>query len=281
MAQPLITFMSDFGHQDWFVGVVHGVIHEICPEARIVDLNHEIEPGDAARAAFILEAAADDFPPGAVHLVVVDPTVGTLRRALAISARGQMFVGPDNGVLEWGLRSPDAVAHALVDDRYHRQPVSRTFHGRDVFAPVAAHLARGVALASLGPRVKDPVRITHSMSRVIENTVVGEVCYIDRFGNALTNVLAADLHRTFREVPPDRLVIDLGGRRIRGIARTYGDAPIGTLVAIVGSSNRLEIAQVGGHAALRFGVGVGDRITVRAPSTPAEAPERMPPADRA
>ena len=111
------------------------------------------------RAAFLIEAAAEDSLPGAVHLVVVDPGVGTARRALAVHARGQTFVAPDNGVLDWALRSPGAVVHALKDERYFRQPVSRTFHGRDVFAPVAAHLARGVAIQALGPQINDPVRL--------------------------------------------------------------------------------------------------------------------------
>src|SRR5437762_2112916 len=159
MTAPIITFTSDFGHQDWFVGVVHGVICEICPAARIVDLAHGIPPGDVTRAAFVLEAASPDFPPGTIHLAVVDPGVGTARRALAVRARGQLFVGPDNGVLDWALRAPEPLIHQLTDAHYFRQPVSRTFHGRDVFAPVAAHLARGVAVESLGPRIADPVRL--------------------------------------------------------------------------------------------------------------------------
>jgi len=117
MARPLITFTSDFGHEDWFVGVVHGVIHEVCPEARVVDLCHSIDPGDVGKAAFILEAATGDFGPGAVHLAVVDPGVGTARRALAVAARGQFFVGPDNGILEWALAGPSAMVHALVEKR--------------------------------------------------------------------------------------------------------------------------------------------------------------------
>ena len=270
MSAPIITFTSDFGYEDWFAGVVHGVIHEVCPDARIVDLNHSIEPGDIGRAAFILEAVAEDFPPGAVHLVVVDPTVGTTRRALAVRARGQLFVGPDNGVLDWALRSPDPVVHVLADEHYFRQPVSRTFHGRDVFAPVAAHLARGVAIDALGPRIHDPVRLERLECRDTDGSLSGRVTYIDRFGNALTNIMAGDLWSKFRGVGEDRLAVDLGGRRIRGIARSYGDAPIGTLVAIVGSSNRLEIAQVGGHAALRFGFGIGDVVTVRNPARHAD-----------
>lgn len=264
MTAPLITFTSDFGHDDWFVGVVHGVIHEVCPEARVVDLNHTIEPGDVRRAAFVLEAAADDFPPGTVHLVVVDPGVGTERRAIAVRGRGQTFVGPDNGTLEWALAAPEVAVHELDEARWFRQPVSRTFHGRDVFAPVAAHLARGVSIDALGPRVVDPKRLEHVPARVRDGALVGAIAYVDRFGNALTNVLTHTLRSSFPGVPDESFVIDVGERRIHGIGRSYGDAPIGTLVALLGSSNRLEIAQVGGHAALRFGFGVGDAVTVRA-----------------
>src|SRR5439155_25878883 len=124
MFAPIVTFTSDFGTEDWFVAVVHGVIHELCPEARVVDLNHSIPPGDVTRAAFILEAATGDFAADTVHLAVVDPGGGTARRAIGVRARGQSFVGPDNGVLEWALRAPDAVTHALADDRWFRRPVS-------------------------------------------------------------------------------------------------------------------------------------------------------------
>src|SRR5204862_1621259 len=185
--------------------------------------------------------------------------------------RGQLFVGPDNGVLDWALRAPEPLIHQLTDAHYFRQPVSRTFHGRDVFAPVAAHLARGVAVESLGPRIADPVRLERVPCTEAGGALMGRITYIDRFGNALTNIMAADLWSAFRGIAEDALAVHLGGRRIQGIARSYGDSPIGTLVAIVGSSNRLEIAQVGGHAALRFGLGAGDVVTVRHPSAGASA----------
>src|SRR5262249_38652563 len=126
MSEPVLTFLSDFGLDDWFVGVVHGVIHAICPHARVVDLTHTIPPGDIGRAAFVLEAAAPDFPAGTVHVAVVDPGVGTERRALAVRARGQYFVGPDNGVLEWALMDAGAETRALTEERWFRHPVSRT-----------------------------------------------------------------------------------------------------------------------------------------------------------
>ena len=263
MAHPLVTFTSDFGSEDWFVGVVHGVLGTLAPEAIVVDLNHAIPPGDVARGAFLLEAAAGDFPPGTVHLAVVDPGVGTARRALAVASRGQYFVGPDNGLLEWALCAPGAESHALTEERWFRRPVSRTFHGRDVFAPVAAHLARGTALREVGPRVQDPVRLPRSRPRFDDGVLEGRIVFIDRFGNALTNLTEEALRESFGEAPDPRLVVTLPGRDLAGLSRSYGDAPVGTLVAILGSSGRLELAQVGGDAADRLGLGIGDPIRVR------------------
>lgn len=264
MPRPIITFTSDFGQQDWFVGVVHGVILGIAPEAHVVDLHHGISPGAVARGAFVLEAAAQDFPAGTIHLAVVDPGVGTDRRALAVSARGQLWVGPDNGLLEWALASPDAQVHSLTEEQWFRRPVSRTFHGRDVFAPVAAHLARGVSVASFGSRVLNPIRLAQHPPVLRNGTLEGRVVAIDRFGNALTDLTAETLASAFGTATSDeQYEITLLERTIQGLARSYGDAPVGTLVAILGSSGRVEIAQVGGHAAERLGIGERDPIRVR------------------
>jgi S-adenosylmethionine hydrolase len=262
VSRPIVTFTSDFGTDDWFVGVVHGVIHSICPEARVVDVAHSVPPGHIPAAAFILEAAAPDFPAGTIHLAVVDPGVGTSRRAIALSARGQLFVGPDNGVLEWGLADPAAEVHELAEPRFFRQPVSRTFHGRDVFAPVAAHLANGVRLADLGPVVRDPVRLGMPACRAGQHEVTGAVMHVDRFGNGLTNITAEALAKTFPGSPESALVFEVVSRTIHGLSRSYGDSPVGAVVAILGSSGRLEIAQVGGHASSRLGFGAGDRVRV-------------------
>jgi len=263
MPRPIITFTSDFGREDWFVGVVHGVLYGICPQARVVDLAHGIPPGNIARAAFVLEAAAQDFPPGTIHLAVVDPGVGTARRALAVRARGQLFVGPDNGVLEWALSVPETEVRALTEERYFRSLVSRTFHGRDVFAPVAAHLACGVSIGKLGARVSDPVRLEGAAPGMDGHELLGRVAYIDRFGNALTNLKSDVVARAFPGVPEERLEIEAGTRSIHGISRSYGDQDVGAVVALMGSSGRLEIAQVGGHAASRLGLGEDDPVRVR------------------
>jgi S-adenosylmethionine hydrolase len=263
MADPIITFLSDFGSTEWFVGVVHGVLHSLRPGAPVVDLSHGILPGLVARAAFVLEAAAPDFPAGTVHLVVVDPGVGTERRALAVHARDQLFVGPDNGVLEWALADPAARVHELAETRFFRHPVSRTFHGRDVFAPVAAHLASGVPIEQLGPPVTDPVRIPASGAIHRDGEIVGHVVFVDRFGNLLTNVTEQDLSDGFPTIPEGRIQVLAFGRVIRGLSRSYGEAPVGTILALIGSSGRLEIAQVGGDASERLGLGEGDFVRVR------------------
>jgi S-adenosylmethionine hydrolase len=260
----IVTFLSDFGFEDWFVGVVHGVVNEIAPEAHVVDLNHLVPPGNVSRAAFLLEAAAPDFAPGTIHLAVVDPGVGTDRRALAVAARGQVFVGPDNGVLEWALSAPDAIVHAITDTRWMRTPLSRTFHGRDVFGPAAAHLVRGVAIAEMGPAVSDPVRLPTARPQREGDGLAGRIVFIDRFGNALTNLTDAALAEAFGAgLAHEHVRVTLLHRTIDGLARSYGDAPVGTLVAVMGSSGRIEIAQVGGDAAVRLGLGEGDPVTVR------------------
>ena len=261
-SRPIITFTSDFGHNDWFVGVVHGVIHAACPEARVVDLTHDIPPGHIARAAFVLEASAPDFPPGTVHLAVVDPGVGTDRRPLAVRSRGQLFVGPDNGLLEWALCDSAAEVHAVTSTRHFRHPVSRTFHARDVFAPVAARLACGEPVGSFGARIGDPVRIPRPVPRRADGLLVGRVMFVDHFGNALTNLTEADLSDAFPMVAESALGVRVADRVIRGLGRVYGDSKPGTLLAILGSSGRLEIAQVGGDAAERLGLGEGDEVAV-------------------
>jgi len=263
MAEPIVTFLSDFGYDDWFAGVVRGVIHAIHPTAHVVDLTHDIPPGLIGRAAFVLEAAAPDFPPGTVHLAVVDPGVGTDRRAIAVGARGQCFVGPDNGLLEWALADPNARVHELVETRYFRHPVSRTFHGRDVFAPVAAHLAQGEPPERFGPRLVDPVRLPTSAPRHRAGEIVGHVVFVDRFGNALTNLTEQDLSDAFPMVSESKLRVLSLGRVIPGLSRSYGDAPVGTILALIGSSGRLEIAQVGGDASERLGLSEGDEVKVR------------------
>jgi S-adenosylmethionine hydrolase len=263
MDHPIVTFTSDFGDDDWFVGVVHGVIHEHCPTARVVDLTHRIPAGDVERAAFVLEAAAPDFAPGTVHLVVVDPGVGTDRRAITVRARDQVFVGPDNGVLEWALCAPDIEVRHLTEAHLFRQPVSRTFHGRDVFAPVAARLAAGLSFEAVGARVNDPVRHPAPVPEIHDHHIRGRVVFVDRFGNVFTNITDRDLRVVFQDTAYDRIEVQAVGRTIHGITRSYGDSAVGAVIALIGSSGRLEIAQVRGDASQRLGLALRDEVRVR------------------
>jgi S-adenosylmethionine hydrolase len=180
-----------------------------------------------------------------------------------VRARGQWFVGPDNGVLDWALADADAEVRSLEESRFFRPAVSRTFHGRDVFAPVAAHLACGARFEELGPIVRDPVRLPAHEPQRVGNELHGRVVFVDHFGNVLTNLTAESLERAFPGADEADFVIRAAGRSLRGIARSYGDAPIGTFVAIIGSSGRLELAEVSGHCASRWGLRMGDAVAVR------------------
>ncbi len=267
MAPRIVTLITDFGARDWFVGVVHGVILARAPEARVVDVGHEIPPGDISLASFVLEVAAPDFPPGTIHLAVVDPGVGSARRALCVAARGQLFVGPDNGVLEHALRDPHAEVHDAREERYFRRPLSRTFHARDVFAPIAAHLCAGGAAADLGPRVRDPVRLERRLLTLEGGQLNGHVAYIDHFGNCITDITQDDLERAFPRVAPSDLMVGIGSDVAEGLSQAYADVPLGTLLAVIGSTGRLELAQYGADAASRIGVAVGDAVRVRVKSS--------------
>src|SRR5208282_3166379 len=172
------------GTRDWFVGTMKGVVAGIAPKARVIDLTHDLPQGDIRGGAFALAASCRYFPKGTVHVAVVDPGVGSRRKAIAVQTAKSIFVGPDNGVLSWALAKEKITAiHALENEAYFLQPVSRTFHGRDVFAPVAAYLSRGLPIRKLGRALKDFVRLTWPEPRVRRGGIEGEVVYIDRFGN--------------------------------------------------------------------------------------------------
>jgi len=271
VSRPIVTLLTDFGGRDGYVGALKGVLLTRCPEAKLVDLAHEIPPGDVAAAAFALAAAAPYFPPGTVHLAVVDPGVGTARRGLALELGAQRFVGPDNGLFSIVLADAAAAApptamraSSLENAALWRAPVSPVFHGRDVFAPVAAHLAAGGRLEDVGPALAPDalVRLAASEPTESDGALRGAVIHVDRFGNLLTNLrLPADAARAGARVEIDGHALP--------VVRTYGDAPSGALVALVGSTGRLEIAVNGASAAQRLGAGVGHVVIFRAPREPA------------
>ncbi len=262
-APPLITLLTDFGTADGYVGAMKGVIASLAPSARVVDVTHDILPGDVRGAALALETAAPYFPPSTIHVAVVDPGVGTTRRGVAVEAGGQVFVGPDNGVLALAARR-DRRVFVLDRARYHLEAVSATFHGRDVFAPIAARVATGFRPSNLGTKTDDFCELPLPRPSVSRAGLVGEVIHADRFGNLITNVVAEDLARLGGRAQSDRLRVHVGRRRLSGgLARTYGDAASHALLALVGSSGRLEIARRDGSAAALLGYRPGRKLSVR------------------
>lgn len=239
---PLITLLTDFGTGDPWVGTLKGVLWSIQPAFRIVDLTHEIPPHDVFQAAFTLFRCYRDFPPWTIHLCVVDPGVGGDRRPLLVVTDDRYFIGPDNGLFSF-VYAHDAVSRVIhiTADHYFRRPVSQTFHGRDVFAPVAAWLSKGIDSSRFGEVVEDPVTFPVPVDRIGEDGLLrGEVCAVDRFGNLLTNVRQQTLDTLRQRAEGRPLTVVLGEREIPVTSGGYGhQAP---LFALVGSSGLLEIA---------------------------------------
>jgi S-adenosylmethionine hydrolase len=256
----IITLTTDFGTDDWFVGTMKGVIATINPSATVVDVSHAIPSGDIRAGAFALAASYKYFPIGTVHLAIVDPGVGSKRRRIAVQTERYLFVGPDNGVLSFAVRSEEIRSvRALENETYFLKPVSQTFHGRDVFAPIAAHLARGVSIAKLGPAVTNFVRLDWPEPKAVGKSTQGEVIYIDRFGNAITNIPASTVSRPGSE----HFEIFKGRKRICRIGTHYQSVSERQAVAVPGSSGYLEIAVNGGNASAMLGLRAGDRVTFR------------------
>jgi hypothetical protein len=250
-----ITLLTDFGTRDGYAAAMRGVIAGITPGTLVDDASHDVPAGDVAAAGWALGNYWRRYPAGTVHLVVVDPGVGSSRRALAAEVEGRFFVAPDNGVLTRVLvDGSGARLVQIVEPAFMNDVVSATFHGRDVFAPTAAHLATGVALERLGPPVTDPVRLELLVPERSGDTVRGRVVHIDRFGNLITNVPAAWI------TPRSRVrfaATDLGEVRL-----TYSDAHIGHAVALIGSSGYLEIGIRDGDAAKMLWKGRGTEVVV-------------------
>lgn len=250
----LITLTTDFGTSDYFVGAMKGVILTIAPKARIVDITHQITPFEVNEAAFTINEASRWFPKGTIHVVVVDPGVGSARRPILVEAAGQRFIGPDNGVFTMIYESGPHKVREISNPKLMLKTVSRTFHGRDVFAPAAAHLAAGVAAARFGKLIRDYVRSeTVKPALVKKQRWLGSVLKVDHFGNLITNF---DL-REFGALRTHAFEILAGPQIIRRLALTYAESGIGELVAIEGSSGFLEISANQESAAAKLGCGAG------------------------
>jgi S-adenosyl-L-methionine hydrolase (adenosine-forming) len=257
----LITLTSDFGAKDAFVSIMKGVIAQINPHVTVVDLTHGIPPQDVFAAAMVVRYAVGYFPRGTIHVVVVDPGVGSARRPLLIEGNESYFIGPDNGVLSllWEERQPKRIIH-LSNRTYYLQPTSATFHGRDIFAPIAAYVSLGVAPVAFGERVDHFVRIALPDLVRSGRSVTGEIVYIDGFGNLYSNIREQDLPDLDRE----KISTVLGGVTIRGLARNYAAVEKGQLVALINSWGLLEVAANKDSAARLFHIGIGEKVYVSA-----------------
>ena len=284
MSSAIVTLTSDFGAGDAYVGAMKGVLLGISPDVTLVDISHDVPPQDIGHGAFVLGSAYRYFPPETIHVAVVDPGVGTGRRALLLVTPSGRFLAPDNGLLTYVLaderRRPasDNVtgsadsdfmeplpvpvpggcsAYSLTNQEYWRHPVSRTFHGRDIFAAVAGHLSRGVPPQELGEEVDSVLALYVPAPVARDGVVEGWILFVDHFGNLVSNIRSADL-------PGSEVQVEIGGVPIAGLSRTFADSE--GLLALVGSRDYLEIAEANGSAAERLGVGVGARVRVVLPA---------------
>lgn len=275
---PIIALLTDFGLSDAYVGTMKGVMLALCPAARLVDLSHNVQPQNVRQAAYLLASAYPYFPADTVFLVVVDPGVGTARTPLVVKTNHGRYVAPDNGVLSYVLaETGGGCAYALENPAYRLAETSQTFHGRDIFAPAAAHLAAGVPASAFGPALDSLVTLPAPRLAIAPDRVDGEVLHSDHFGNLITSIgrLAWDGPETLRFAPrfgvrasaPKTLraaacQVLIGGHTIGPIRLTYGAVPPGALAALVGSAGQLEIGINQGHAASVLGAAIGDPVTL-------------------
>jgi S-adenosyl-L-methionine hydrolase (adenosine-forming) len=260
---PLITLTTDFGVNDHFVGTVKGVILDLVPEATIVDICHAVQAFDILDGALTVSQAYSCFPAGTVHMVIVDPGVGTARRPILATVERYHFVAPDNGVLSLIYdREERLLVRHVTADHYFRQPVSNTFHARDIFAPIAASLAKGVDPSRFGNEITDFVRFSAPKPKPAnDHTLRGVVLKVDRFGNLITNITPLDAPGLFQS-QPDSFKIIVGKREITQIRTAYGQGAPGEVFGILGSMGFLEIAANRGAAAQLLGANKGSDVSV-------------------
>lgn len=255
---PIITLTTDFGLADGYVAAMKGVILSIAPQATLIDITHQIAPQNVREAAYVLHTALPYFPPATVHVAVVDPGVGSVRRPMAARAGGSFLVGPDNGVFTYELQpanQPPVCIHLDKPDYWLAQ-ISRTFHGRDIFSPVAAHLANGLSLEALGTPLDDPVRFdVQPPRREPDGSLRGQVIHVDRFGNLVSNLPGGWLASRV-------WTVHIAGRQIIGPSLAYAEVAPGQLLTLVSSDATLEVAVRDGSAAERLGVAAGEPIEV-------------------
>jgi S-adenosylmethionine hydrolase len=257
MLNPLITLTTDFGLTDHFVGTMKGVLYGIAPKARVVDISHEIQSYEVSDGAFVIAQAYKYYPKKTIHVIVVDPGVGSTRRPILAEMAGQYFVAPDNGVLSMIFDREKAKVRHITAEKYFLKKVSRTFHGRDIFAPVAAHLATGILPARFGQQIDDYLRLTLTKpTRTGKRVWTGVVLKMDHFGNLITN-LHIDEFPNIRTRPFE---FNVGLEKLNRLALTYSEGEQGELFVIVGSSGYIEVSANQASAAKKLGCGVGSPV---------------------
>ena len=260
MPKPIVTLTTDFGTSDHFVGTMKGVILGISPQTQIVDITHEIQPFEVTEGAFVIAQAYRYFPRGTVHVVVIDPGVGSTRRPILAEMDGHYFVAPDNGVLSMVFSGGKPKVRHITSEKFFLKQVSRTFHGRDIFAPVAARLAKGIQPARFGKLIEDHLRLVLAKPAPrSKREWTGAVLRVDRFGNLVTNLHIDD----FPQVKTHAFRLKIGRESITRLALTFTECGPGELFAIVGSSAYLEIATNQGSAAKALGCGAGAPVELK------------------
>jgi len=258
----VITLLTDFGLRDGYPGVMKGVIWNISPHVQIADISHTIKPQNIQQGALALARTVPYFPPGTIHVAVVDPGVGTDRRPIGLRLGDHFFIGPDNGIFTLVLEHAESHAETIQAVHLNQQSfwlpeISHVFHGRDIFAPCAAHLAQGIPLDHMGIFINDPIRLEIPHPKPIQGAGWrGQVIEIDTFGNLSTNITQSQI------TPMGDICVRIAGRQIDGLVNTFGDRPKGTLVALYGTSHDLIISVVNGDAARSLNVNIGDIVEV-------------------
>jgi S-adenosyl-L-methionine hydrolase (adenosine-forming) len=273
---PLITLTSDFGARDPFTGSIKGVILKVNPQVRIVDISNEITPQDIWEAAYVLKSAYGHFPKGTIHLAVVDPGVGSGRRPIIVVTESYYFVGPDNGLFSLIYQEAERIrVHQITSTHYFLPSAGSTFHGRDIFAPVAAWLSKGVASGNFGEEITDYTKLNVPAPKVIENRIEGHVVHVDRFGNIITDITMKEIQQLIGEGSDlgDSSVV-LAGREIKGLKKYYAEAAPGVPGALINSSGALEIFMYKQNARANLSVKRGEpvRLTIARQSIPVQNP---------
>ncbi|MEX2701627.1 MAG: S-adenosyl-l-methionine hydroxide adenosyltransferase family protein [Candidatus Baldrarchaeota archaeon] len=263
--KKVITLLTDFGLRDPYVGAMKGVILSICPDVNIVDISHEIRKFDIRQGAYVLAASASFFPKGTIHVGVVDPGVGTARKAIIMETKRSFYIGPDNGLLTLAaLREGVKKVVQITNSKYMLPRVSRTFHGRDIFAPAAAYLANGVPIENFGPLLEEYEILSFSKPHVQKDQIEGEIIYIDGFGNIVTNIYSEILEKVgISEEDKIKVLLNDKLEKVLKICKAYNEVKKGEFLAIIGSGNFLEISINQGNAAKKLNVKEGAKIKIK------------------